>query len=250
MLDRVCADLESKDNAHFTQDFFTKGIIEDRLAIIDGITKRRSCSGIRIAFVLGSSVLMDYIDYCNETMIFYPPFLGIKIMIVEYLFQAIVKQMDHEKQSSEIALENTIIAIAELAEKISQEGKFREIIGEIISIPHENFNIYMRETKNVKKIILENQTFFVAQLKDFLVSATNIQSGFSFAVMFKNEKGLTQEYFCGDIYKNVGVHLYPDVYFGNLQHEIDHKFWVRIGCALPKNVFCEGVKRLCNYFKE
>lgn len=251
VLDRICADLESENKNHFTQPFLSQAIVDDHIAIIDGITKRRSCGGIRTAFVLGSLDLMDYIDYRNETMIFYPPFLGIKVMIAEYLFQILILLSEKEKLSFEEAFAKAMKAVIDIAEKPSKQGKFMELIDEIIPPPYKDgFERYTSDTRSVKASILANEAYFKKAMCDLTVSITTIQSGFSFAAILKNEKNLIQEQFCRDLYKRFGVYLYPDVYFGSQKYKHDTKFWIRIGCALPCDLFREGVNRLSRWMKE
>lgn len=251
VIDCICADLESKASARFGHNFIAEGILNDQLAIIDGITKRRSCAGIRTAYVLGSTELMEYIDYRNETMIFYPPFLGIKTTIAEYLFQSISWYIATGELNFNNALEKTLDVVISLAEKPAQKGKFKELIGEILPADYESqFKTYSTEVDSVKKTIQHNYAYFMTNMADYLESLTSTDSGFSCAVMFKNPLKLLQGHLCPDIYQQIAIYLYPDVYFGNLRHKIDSDFWIRIGCALPQKNFKEGTDRLLHYLKE
>jgi aspartate/methionine/tyrosine aminotransferase len=246
LFDFICGDCDNKltNKNNILQEY----IIYDNIAIIDSIVKRRSCGGIRTAFVIGSTKLMEYIDYCNETMIFYPPFLGIKVTIAEIYFQSILYV------KKKCSYEYAVNIISKQIETIGNFTKLKINVKDEIDkiIPNNDefvFETYQGEILKNQNIIKSNEFSFQHSLSHHIIEKTKISSGFSFATIFNNPQKMNQKEFCFDIYHKTGVYLHPDLCFGNSEL-FNQIFWIRIGCAILPYNFNEGIKRLLDYLEK
>ena len=237
ILDLICASpsLNHQNVKALLNETFSGTHSIKKIFVIDSITKRRCCGGFRLSTLLLDAEYYDFFRDFQETSLFYPSVLGIKMLVFEYIFQMI----DIHKNTSKV--------INIISNKLSKTDftDFEKLIS--VRNLERSYSNYAKEIKEIERIISCNKMYFLDSIKNYC-GFNLTQNAFSNSFSIYSINSIHEEDFAIDLWTNKNVWLYPFSTFG-MDKSGKRNAEYRITYSLESKEFIRGVEYLVNFIQ-
>lgn len=212
----------------------------DRLIWINSFSKSRSLAGLRIGYLLAAAPLAAHVRLENERQLWSPVNVGSAALVCDLVLRGLCRGGTPRCYGRLLQL------LAPYGDDFSSFDPIWRFLNDDRdwSASMASFRADLAETA---AICADNVALFRTILAPWLTEEISAPRGFNHCVRFRQEK---REWdFVRDVFDAAGVDLYTESVFADHDDATARRFWVRLSCAIDRQVFAEGVDRLRRYLE-
>lgn len=243
VFDQVCNWIITQNAPVLIESSITKADYWKKSVIINSFSKTESVPGMRIGYIYGNNLTIDYIFNRQCKLLMSVQSVPVLPIFFTMLFRCIFL---NNKLLWNIFDQNKIIRL------------YRIMFYFTTSIPSQNvqtiieyrfanlttlYNTYINDILSNEKIIVENYEYLQTKLKNFLAGISTLQGGFNVMVCLKYTEKFTELEFVEKLLANTGIAILTESSFC-IEKKNEPYFWFRISLACEKVCFQRAIDKL------
>lgn len=208
----------------------------DNIILIDSFSKRRSISGIRLGYFIGSKQLEKYANLTRFGDC--PPLIGNDGVTKDLLISAVIHLAETKKLNYPEAIQYILRKY-----NIDSDNIFKFLTSKDI---YELIELHRYEIEKMYVTIHYNLANFKKCLSNYILEVSNMDSGSNCLVAFENFPKSEKE-MATQLYLEEKIITYPLGCFfidQSLSKQISNKFWFRLSTAMDSKSFNRIIEKL------
>nr|WP_252187642.1 pyridoxal phosphate-dependent aminotransferase [Anaeromonas gelatinilytica] len=213
---------------------------EEEVIIINSFSKTRSLAGARLGYIFSNNnELIEYVSYLNEVNYYNHGLMYENAVLIDLFFRLLHYKGFQYKKKLIRQFRNIILLTM-------GNSEYQKIYKPIFKT--EKLDLLMEDFKNEvssnSEIVFKNYKYCKEELNEYLLSITELKSGYNFCIRIPIDINLDEIDFCNKITESLKMTVLSQSYFCGEDIDMCNSVWIRVSAAVKEEVFQSYIDNL------